>query len=265
MAPSSTKKRKIGTENHTNRPKKFRKQQHYHSSSSSSEAEDPSDIEDKDDEFAPIDLAASDSDSPTSKSPALSDSQASNSDSESSASLTPSNTNSAVSSNQKSKRNDPAAFATSISAILNSKLSNSKRPDPVLSRSAAAQEASVSVANEKLEARAKRKIRADKKKALDWGRIKDVLMGVTVDGEVSLGGGSAESVRERERAMKKTAQRGVIQLFNAVRAAQVKAEEARELGGTRDQKQERVDAMSKKGFLDMVASGGKKGKRIEEA
>ena len=116
-----------------------------------------------------------------------------------------------------------------------------------------------------MEARAKRKIHAEKRKALDKGRIKDVLLGITVDGQVSIGGGTAESVKERERAMKKTAQRGVVKLFNAVRAAQIKAEEARGMGGTRDQKEERVDAMSKQGFLDMVASGGKKGKRIEEA
>ena len=99
---------------------------------------------------------------------------------------------------------------------------------------------------------------------MDQGRIRDVLLGVTVDGKTGIGGGTAESVKEEERKLKKTAQRGVVKLFNAVRAAQVKAEEARGLGGTRDRKEERVGEMSKKGFLDMVASGGK-GNKIEEA
>ncbi|OAR05648.1 hypothetical protein LLEC1_07965, partial [Akanthomyces lecanii] len=43
------------------------------------------------------------------------------------------------------KRNDPAAFATSLSKILSTKLSSSKRADPVLARSAAAHASSRAV------------------------------------------------------------------------------------------------------------------------
>ena len=70
------------------------------------------------------------------------------------------------------------------------------------------------------------------------------------------------AILEEEKRLKKTAQRGVIKLFNAVRAAQVKAEQ-----GERQQKEqnvvgmqkreERVNELSKEGFLDLLSRGGK--------
>lgn len=41
-------------------------------------------------------------------------------------------------------------------------------------------------------------------------------------------GGEVARVVERERQLRKLAQRGVVRMFNAVRAAQVKSDEARE-------------------------------------
>lgn len=71
--------------------------------------------------------------------------------------------------------------------------------------------------------------------------------------------------------VRQVAQRGVVKLFNAVRASQVTAAEAtkeakREGRVSSNQKQEKVTQMSKKGFLDLIASGGglRKG-AIEEA
>jgi mitochondrial fusion and transport protein UGO1 len=70
-------------------------------------------------------------------------------------------------------------------------------------------------------------------------------------------------VQELERRLRKTAQRGVVRLFNAVRAAQVRAEEA-ERDAKRQgvvgmgKREERINEMSKKGFLDLIAGGGKK-------
>ena len=77
------------------------------------------------------------------------------------------------------------------------------------------------------------------------------------DGE----GVSAAQIAEQERRLRKTAQRGVVKLFNAVRAAQAKGEEAarqaRERGVVgQARKEERVGEMSKKGFLDLIAGGG---------
>jgi len=155
----------------------------------------------------------------------------------------------------KKKRNDPAAFATSISKILDTKLSTSKRSDPVLSRSKTAADANKTLADERLETKARAQIRAERKSLLEKGRVRDVL-GLETEG-VETG-----KVLEEERRLKKTAQRGVVKLFNAVRAAQVKAEgaqrEAREQGVVGiGKREERVNEMSKQGFLDLISSGGK--------
>ena len=79
--------------------------------------------------------------------------------------------------------------------------------------------------------------------------------------------GQAAVIREQEKKLRKTAQRGVVKLFNAVRAAQIKGEEAARQGGAAGRKKERVAEMSKEGFLELVAGGGEKGKEanIEEA
>ncbi|CAC9894055.1 unnamed protein product [Aureobasidium pullulans] len=159
------------------------------------------------------------------------------------------------------KRNDPTAFATSMSKILGTKLTTSKRQDPVLSRSAAATAASKELADQKLELKAKRKMHAEKREALDKGRVKDVL-GLNTP-EVS-----TAQIQETEKRLQKTAQRGVVKLFNAVRAAQVQGEQARSEAKKEgvvgiSQREERVSEMSKKGFLDLIATGGKKAAAVE--
>ncbi|KAI4745836.1 Rrp15p-domain-containing protein [Aureobasidium sp. EXF-12298] len=159
------------------------------------------------------------------------------------------------------KRNDPTAFATSMSKILGTKLTTSKRQDPVLSRSAAATAASKELAEQKLELKAKRKMHAEKREALDKGRVKDVLGLNTPDV-------STAEIQETERRLQKTAQRGVVKLFNAVRAAQVQGETARSEAKKEgvigiSQRDERVSEMSKKGFLDLIATGGKKPAAVE--
>ncbi|KAI6891296.1 hypothetical protein KC318_g6138 [Hortaea werneckii] len=166
-------------------------------------------------------------------------------------------TSSQAATRAKRKRNDPDAFATSITKILGSKLSSNKRSDPVLSRSKSAADANKTLADERLEARAKAQIRSEKKAALEKGRVKDVL-GLESE-SVDTG-----AVLEDEKRLKKTAQRGVVKLFNAVRAAQVKAEEAMKQAKSEGvvgmrQREERVNEMSKQGFLDLISSGGKKG------
>lgn len=171
----------------------------------------------------------------------------------------------------KSKRNDPNAFATSLSKILSTKLSTSKRADPVLARSAAAHEASKAAVDSALEAKARKQIRDEKRRAMEKGRVKDVLVATANDttGELET---STGEILETERRLRKVAQRGVVKLFNAVRAAQVKAAEAekdsRKSGVIgMSQREEKVNQMSKKGFLELIASGGgglKKG-ALEEA
>jgi fusion and transport protein UGO1 len=59
---------------------------------------------------------------------------------------------------------------------------------------------------------------------------------------------------EYERSLKKTAQRGVVKLFNAVRASQIKAEEALSQGKgiSRTEREEKVKEMSREGFLNLI-------------
>lgn len=103
--------------------------------------------------------------------------------------------------------------------------------------------------------------------------MRDVLLGGGVDkgsgvggeGEKGLGLGleveGVGALQEQERRLRKTAQRGVVKLFNAVRAAQVKGEEAgRERRGGREAREERVREMGREGFLELVAGGGGKTK-----
>ncbi|KAK4239377.1 Rrp15p-domain-containing protein [Achaetomium macrosporum] len=182
----------------------------------------------------------------------------------------------------KSKRNDPAAFATSISKMLSSKLPASRRADPIVARSAAAAEHARQAADSALEAKARKRLREQKRLAMEKGRVRNVLVASTtrtlnvVTGEIEEvpedGAETTEQILAAEKRLRKVAQRGVVKLFNAVRAAQVKAAEA-ERAARREgvvgvkRKEEKVAEMSRKGFLDLIASGGgglKKG-GLEEA
>jgi len=283
MAGGNPKKRKVddGMKGKTSRPvKKFKKQIHYHSDSSEDGAKD----------FTAVNLQDSDEDEPSTaeqvevevsedEEPALDGAgsgseitDASNSDSEEDEdSETQSNPNLI----RKRKRNDPEAFATSMSKILGSKLSTSKRSDPVLSRSATAIQASKEITDQALEKKAKHKLREERKAALEKGRVKDVLGASTAfdaahgDGVVTA---TTAEIMETEKRLRKTAQRGVVKLFNAVRAAQIKGEEAAKEARKQGlvghgRREERVNEMSKKGFLELIAGsgGGMKSGVVEEA
>ncbi len=173
--------------------------------------------------------------------------------------------------NTRSKRNDETAFATSLSKILSSKLSTSRRAEPILVRSAEAHAASRQAVDAALDAKARKRLRDAKRLALEKGRVRDVLSASTtatlniatgeVEETVEEGGETTGHILARERRLRKVAQRGVVKLFNAVRAAQVKATEAEKsarregmVGVTR--REEKVTEMSRKGFLDLIASGG---------
>ncbi len=273
--PSSSKKRKVedGIRGKTDRPKKrFRKQRHYHSSS-----EDEDDQEEQG--FAPVNLNDSDEERVPAKVKVASQKQhkkkkpepvlvqdesdeetgaEEDTGSEEAASLDGENGNADEELDETtrrkptSKRNDPDAFSTSISKILSTKLSQSARKDPVLLRSKDAVETSAAVANERLEKKAKAKLRADRKEDLERGRVKDVL---------GLTSGQAGEIAEEEKKLRKVAQRGVVKLFNAVRASQVKAEQAAKEERKKGtigmaHREEKVNEISKQGFLELI--GGKK-------
>jgi len=278
-----------GIKGKTGRPsKKFKKQTYYESSSDEEESATTQDfqavnLQDSDEEEGGPNDAITGSLSDEDDEPDLNAADneleeevtdASNSDSENSDDG--SDTNSNPNLIKARKRNDPEAFATSMSKILGSKLSASKRSDPVLSRSQTAIEASKEMTDLALEKKAKHKMREEKKAAMEKGRVKDVL-GASTAFDASNGYGNGENVpsvqatMELEKRLRKTAQRGVVKLFNAVRAAQVKGvEEAKEASKKgvvgQGRREEKINEMSKKGFLDLIAGGGglRKGE-IEEA
>jgi fusion and transport protein UGO1 len=159
------------------------------------------------------------------------------------------------------KRNDPEAFATSISKILNSKITTTKRSEPILSRSKDAQQANKELADNKLTEKARRQVVAERKAAQDKGRVKDVV-GLN-DPSIS-----TAAITATEKELRRTAQKGVIKLFNAVRAAQVKGEQAEKEAKAQnvvglDKREEKVKEMSKQGFLDMITGGSKKEGSVE--
>lgn len=307
MAGSYSKKRKVhdGMKGKTSRPKKFRKQQGYHSSSEDEQDDDsgnfnavnladsdededggvpvtkpkavepPSkkkktqstpapqpksragdedssgdddDDDDNEDEEAEAEDDGDDNDASGSELEDVSDDSLSDAGENENRRAVP-------------KRNDPSAFSTSISKILSTKLSSSARADPVLSRSKAASQTTTDFANEKIDKQARAKLRAEKKEELDRGRVRDVM---------GIDRGLAGPVAEDEKRLRKMAQRGVVKLFNAVRAAQVRGEEAakseRKKGTVGMGEREKAsNEVSKQGFLDLI--NGKKGKplNIEEA
>jgi fusion and transport protein UGO1 len=155
------------------------------------------------------------------------------------------------------KRNDPDAFATSISKILNAKLTTTKRAEPILARSKDAQTANRELADNKLTEKARRQVVAERKAAREKGRVKDVI-GLNDPNK------STAEVTAKEKELRRTAQKGVIKLFNAVRAAQVKGEQAEKDAKAQnvvglDKREEKVKEMSKQGFLDMITGGARRG------
>jgi hypothetical protein len=280
---TSQKKRKVleGFQGKAGRPnKKFRKQREYHSSSDeASDADEPTDFKavnlaDSDEEAEkvapkkttkkqtrkpePPKRAESDDGEEQSGSNASSDADDDEDDDADSDASLPTGS---IGQRSVPKRNDPTAFSTSISKILATKLPTSARADPVLSRSKIVTQTSTDLAEEKLDNQARAKLRAEKKEELDRGRVRDVL---------GIGLGQAGAVAEEEKRLRKIAQRGVVKLFNAVRAAQVRGEEAakeeRKKGTVgMDEREKTVNQVSKQGFLELI--NGKKGKplNIEEA
>ncbi|RPA86266.1 Rrp15p-domain-containing protein [Ascobolus immersus RN42] len=173
-------------------------------------------------------------------------------------------------SKKRKRRTDPALFSTSLSKILSSHLTTAARSDPILIRARTSKTAEATTNAARVEAKAKRLLVLEKKKSLEKGRIRNLLPVNNTAEDDDTGDNGAESMQaimEREKRLRKIAQRGVVRLFNAVRAAQVKGEMAEKVleADVDDaarivslgEKKEKVTEMSKKGFLDLLEKGGK--------
>ncbi|OLL26354.1 Ribosomal RNA-processing protein 15 [Neolecta irregularis DAH-3] len=152
----------------------------------------------------------------------------------------------------KSQAEKTADFATSMAKILNSHIKTSDRADPILIRAKTSDRVRE---EETLEYKAKKMLSAQKKKDRDVGHVIDILpTGENNDPE------TVRKILQTEKKLRKTAQQGVIQLFNAIRASQIKSEvvskQVKEQGVCGiDQRQDQVVELSKASFLDLIKKG----------
>lgn len=150
---------------------------------------------------------------------------------------------------RKKKTGDDGSgtFATAFNAILGSKLKAYDRKDPILARNKSHLK---KLESDKLENKARRLLLAEKKDLRDKQRVKNLLPNADEPEKV-------REALERERAMKKVAQKGVVKLFNVVLATQVKTNQEiskEHVGQTK--KEELVTEISKNKFLDLVKAAG---------
>lgn len=150
---------------------------------------------------------------------------------------------------KKSAKKEAESFSNAMNALLDTRLKAYDRKDPILARSKKELKKFEDV---KLEQKAKRLLLAEKKKKLTANRNKDLL---------PKNDATARQVLQHEKQLKKTAQRGVIKLFNAILMTQTSTEsdmshETGLLGQSK--KKELVNEISKEKFLDLVQQVGKK-------
>lgn len=139
------------------------------------------------------------------------------------------------------------SFATAFNAIIGSRLKAHDRKEPILARNKTAIK---KLESDKLEAKAKRALLGDKADLHDKHRVKNLLPSAD-------DGSKAREIIEKERKLKKVAQKGVVRLFNAVLSTQVETNE--EIGRERvgqTRKEELMNEISKEKFLDLVQAAG---------
>ncbi|SCU80053.1 LADA_0B04786g1_1 [Lachancea dasiensis] len=154
-----------------------------------------------------------------------------------------------------SKHDDGSAgFSSALNAILGSHLKAHDRKDPIMARKKVTAK---KLENDKLEQKAKRAMLAEKKKLLNKTRTKDIIPSVSAENE---SGTEIREVLEKERRLRKIAQKGVVKLFNAILSTQVKSERdgAERIGDVknRTEKKELLTEISKEKFLDLVKAAG---------
>ncbi|CAH02408.1 rRNA-processing protein RRP15 [Kluyveromyces lactis] len=154
----------------------------------------------------------------------------------------------------KSKHDDGSStFSSALTNILSSHLKAYDRKDPIMARNK-----KVLKQNEadKLEQKAKRAILTEKKQLLNKTRKKDIIPVVAADANSD----EIREILEKERKLRKIAQKGVVKLFNAILSTQVKTEKEinDSLGGVknRSERKELITEVSKEKFFDLVKTAG---------
>ncbi|KAM9901717.1 hypothetical protein OXX79_004369 [Metschnikowia pulcherrima] len=150
---------------------------------------------------------------------------------------------------KKKKNTDDGrgTFANAFNAILGSKLKAHDRSDPILVRNKSTLK---KLESDKLDAKAKRVMLSEKREMQDKLRVTNLLPAAH-DTE------NAREMIEKEKRLKKVAQKGVVKLFNAVLATQVRTNQdldQENVGSSK--KQELLNELTKSKFLDLVKAAG---------
>lgn len=142
------------------------------------------------------------------------------------------------------------SFATALTSIVNSKLKSYDRKDPILARNKTTLK---KLESDKLELKAKKALLQEKKNFQDKYRIKNLL---PIDNEQEPG--KVRELIQKEKDLKKVAQRGVVKLFNAVLSTQIKTNQelGKEVIRGQTKKEELMNDVSKEKFLDLIAAAG---------
>ncbi|ORY74806.1 hypothetical protein BCR37DRAFT_395659 [Protomyces lactucae-debilis] len=105
---------------------------------------------------------------------------------------------------KKRKKNDPEAFATAMQKILGAGLTQQNRKNPILARSIESKKLDLAAADAKLDIKARKQIAQERKAALDKNHKEQPNAAESEQ--------AAARVIEKERALRKVAQRGVVRL-----------------------------------------------------
>ncbi|CAI5759017.1 unnamed protein product [Candida verbasci] len=152
---------------------------------------------------------------------------------------------------KKSNKDDGSeSFANAFNSIINSKLKAYDRKDPILARNKVTLK---KLESEKLENKAKRALLAEKKQLQDKYRIKQLLPVASSSENPN----EIRQILEKEKNLKKIAQKGVVKLFNAVLSTQIKTSAS--VGDVKlgsKSKEELLTEVSKDKFLDLIQAAG---------
>ncbi|KTW29769.1 hypothetical protein T552_00976 [Pneumocystis carinii B80] len=148
---------------------------------------------------------------------------------------------------EEEDKEDMVDFGEAMSRIVSSDVKSIYKEDPILS--SCIMEISKKIEEKNVENKAKMLISMEKKKEQEKGRIKDIIP-LNNDEEVS-------KILNYEKFLRKTAQKAVINLFNAIGEAQAKAKKVskdlKKKGLTNTIKREKeVAKMSKQNFFDLI-------------
>jgi len=139
-----------------------------------------------------------------------------------------------------SKKHTEENMAEAMSKILGSSLRKADASTPILARSRGAER---KIEEEKMEAKARKAISNEKKRLANRDRVKPDYTGM-----------------EYEKKLRKVATRGVVQLFNAIKAQQKVTDDLTEkVRPITTNSKDKVANLTKASFLDLLKSGTKVG------